>query len=77
MYRKAGATLHPIEIPAADLANTIGFILSVEAAAAFDDLTRSKDINDPDAEHLAEHVPRAPLRAGRRIHPRAARAHAA
>jgi len=29
------------------LANTIGFILSVEAAAAFDDLTRSKEINDP------------------------------
>ena len=25
----------------------IGFILSVEAAAAFDDLTRSKDITDP------------------------------
>ena len=47
VYRKAGATLHPIDIPAADLANTIGFILSVEAAAAFDDLTRSKDINDP------------------------------
>ena len=47
VYRKAGATLHPIEVPAADLANTIGFILSVEAAAAFDDLTRSKDINDP------------------------------
>ena len=47
VYRKAGAALHPIEVPAADLANTIGFILSVEAAAAFDDLTRSKDINDP------------------------------
>src|SRR5215207_947914 len=46
VYRKAGATLHPIEVPAAELANTIGFILSVEAAAAFDDLTRSKDIND-------------------------------
>jgi Asp-tRNA(Asn)/Glu-tRNA(Gln) amidotransferase A subunit family amidase len=47
VYRKAGATLLPIDIPAADLANTIGFILSVEAAAAFDDLTRSSDITDP------------------------------
>jgi Asp-tRNA(Asn)/Glu-tRNA(Gln) amidotransferase A subunit family amidase len=47
VYRKAGATLHPIDVPAADLASTIGFILSVEAAAAFDDLTRTKDINDP------------------------------
>ena len=34
-------------MPAFDIANTIGFILSVEAAAAFDDLTRSKDIADP------------------------------
>ena len=28
------------------MSNTIGFILSVEAAAAFDDLTRSADIDD-------------------------------
>jgi Asp-tRNA(Asn)/Glu-tRNA(Gln) amidotransferase A subunit family amidase len=47
VYRKAGATIQPIEVPALDIANTIGFILSVEAAAAFDDLTRSKDISDP------------------------------
>jgi Asp-tRNA(Asn)/Glu-tRNA(Gln) amidotransferase A subunit family amidase len=47
VYRKAGASLQPIEVPAADLANTIGFILSVEAAAAFDDLTRGKDGHDP------------------------------
>ena len=47
VYRRAGATLQPIEVPSLDLANTIGFILSVEAAAAFDDLTRSKDIADP------------------------------
>ena len=46
-YRKAGATLQPIELPASSLANTIGFILSTEAAAAFDDLTRSTNINDP------------------------------
>ena len=47
VYRKAGATLEPIELPANNIANMIGFILSTEAAAAFDDLTRSKDITDP------------------------------
>ena len=49
VYRKAGANPQPIEIPAniTNLANTIGFILTTEGAAAFDDLTRSKDINDP------------------------------
>ena len=47
VFRKAGATLQPVEIPGTQLANTIGFILSVEAAAAFDDLTRSNDISDP------------------------------
>jgi Asp-tRNA(Asn)/Glu-tRNA(Gln) amidotransferase A subunit family amidase len=48
VYRKAGATLEPIELPAAitGVSSTIGFVLSVEAAAAFDDLTRSKDIDD-------------------------------
>jgi Asp-tRNA(Asn)/Glu-tRNA(Gln) amidotransferase A subunit family amidase len=46
-FRKAGATLHPVEIPGTQLANTLSFILSVEAAAAFDDLTRSSDIRDP------------------------------
>jgi Asp-tRNA(Asn)/Glu-tRNA(Gln) amidotransferase A subunit family amidase len=47
VYRKAGATLEPVELPGTQLANTIGFILSTEGAAAFDDLTRSKDILDP------------------------------
>jgi Asp-tRNA(Asn)/Glu-tRNA(Gln) amidotransferase A subunit family amidase len=48
VYRKAGATLEPIEIPAniLSLSTTIGFVLSTEGAAAFDDLTRSKDIHD-------------------------------
>ena len=46
VYRKAGATLHPIEIPGQDIASAIGFVLSVEAAAAFDDLTRSAGIQD-------------------------------
>ena len=47
VYRKAGATLHPIDLPGAALAGTIGFILTTEAAAAFDDLTRSAEIRDP------------------------------
>lgn len=47
VYRQTGATLHPIELAATSLAGTIGFILSTEAAAAFDDLTRSAGINDP------------------------------
>jgi Asp-tRNA(Asn)/Glu-tRNA(Gln) amidotransferase A subunit family amidase len=46
-FRQAGAALHPIEVPSTQLANTIGFILAVEAAAAFDDLTRAKEIADP------------------------------
>ena len=48
VYRKAGVTLEPIELPATitSVSSTIGFVLSVEAAAAFDDLTRSKDIDD-------------------------------
>jgi Asp-tRNA(Asn)/Glu-tRNA(Gln) amidotransferase A subunit family amidase len=47
VYRRLGAKLEPIELPATRLAGTIAFILSTEAAAAFDDLTRSKDITDP------------------------------
>jgi Asp-tRNA(Asn)/Glu-tRNA(Gln) amidotransferase A subunit family amidase len=46
VYRKLGATLHPIEVPATNIASAIGFILNVEAAAAFDDLTRSEGIKD-------------------------------
>ena len=34
-------------VPARDITTALNFILSVEAAAAFDDLTRSKDIADP------------------------------
>jgi Asp-tRNA(Asn)/Glu-tRNA(Gln) amidotransferase A subunit family amidase len=48
VYRNAGATLQPIEIPprAASYSNAIGFVLNTEAAAAFDDLTRSSGIKD-------------------------------
>ena len=47
VYRKAGANLEPIELPGTRIANTIGFILNTEAAAAFDDLTRTPEIADP------------------------------
>jgi Asp-tRNA(Asn)/Glu-tRNA(Gln) amidotransferase A subunit family amidase len=49
VYRKAGATLEPVDLPVAitGIAATISFILNTEGAAAFDDLTRSKDIADP------------------------------
>jgi Asp-tRNA(Asn)/Glu-tRNA(Gln) amidotransferase A subunit family amidase len=47
VYRKAGATLTPIELPPNRLTNMLGFVLSTEGAAAFDDLTRSADIKDP------------------------------
>ncbi|HSC28441.1 MAG TPA: amidase family protein, partial [Vicinamibacterales bacterium] len=46
VYRSAGVTLHPIELPGTDISSAIGFILSTEAAAAFDDLTRSEAIQD-------------------------------
>ena len=64
VYRKAGATLTPIEIPenVRSLSGALGFILSTEGAAAFDDLTRSDDIKDPSLGGLAQLVPNAPVR---------------
>ena len=50
VYRAAGVGLEPIEIPGTQLGNAINFVLSVEAAAAFDDLTRSPGINDRSLE---------------------------
>ena len=44
VFRKAGVTLVPVELPAFD-ASALRFILSTEAAAAFDDLTRSHGID--------------------------------
>jgi Asp-tRNA(Asn)/Glu-tRNA(Gln) amidotransferase A subunit family amidase len=53
-YRKLGVTLIPIEqVPGTDIANDIGFVLNVEAAAAFDDLTRSVGINDESVQQWA------------------------
>jgi Asp-tRNA(Asn)/Glu-tRNA(Gln) amidotransferase A subunit family amidase len=46
VYRQAGATLEPIQLPPNRLSSMLGFILSTEAAAAFDDLTRTPGIKD-------------------------------
>jgi Asp-tRNA(Asn)/Glu-tRNA(Gln) amidotransferase A subunit family amidase len=48
VYRKAGATLHPVKLPETLTRNAtaIGFVLNTEAAAAFDDLTRGPGIKD-------------------------------
>jgi Asp-tRNA(Asn)/Glu-tRNA(Gln) amidotransferase A subunit family amidase len=48
VYRKAGATLLPIELPETltRYSGAISFVLNTEAAAAFDDLTRSPGIKD-------------------------------
>ena len=45
VYRKLGAKLQPVDLPDVPLANQIGFILDVEAAASFDDLTRSGEVD--------------------------------
>jgi len=45
VYRKLGARLTPVDLPDLPLANQIGFILEVEAAASFDELTRSGDVD--------------------------------
>jgi len=42
VFRKAGATLTPIAMPDFP-AGAVGFVLSAEAAAAFDDLTRNRE----------------------------------
>ena len=79
VYRKAGATLHPIE-SAGTLTrafDALGFVLSTEAAAAFDDLTRGPGIKDESARRVAEHVPHPPVRARGRVHPGPAHPHAA
>jgi Asp-tRNA(Asn)/Glu-tRNA(Gln) amidotransferase A subunit family amidase len=41
VFEKLGAKLEPIELPAFN-ANSLNFLLSVEAAAAFDELLRSR-----------------------------------
>jgi Asp-tRNA(Asn)/Glu-tRNA(Gln) amidotransferase A subunit family amidase len=45
VYRSLGARLEPVDLPNTIPVNALGFILSVESAAAFDDLTRSRGID--------------------------------
>jgi Asp-tRNA(Asn)/Glu-tRNA(Gln) amidotransferase A subunit family amidase len=45
VYRKLGVKLEPVELPDLAIASSIGFILDAEAAASFDDLTRSGEID--------------------------------
>ena len=49
VFRKLGVTLQPIELPEFPT-NAINFILNAEGAAAFDDLTRSKGIDQLTAQ---------------------------
>jgi Asp-tRNA(Asn)/Glu-tRNA(Gln) amidotransferase A subunit family amidase len=44
-YRSLGAKLEPVDLPDLPLASQIGFILEVESAASFDELTRSGDVD--------------------------------
>ena len=45
VYRKLGANLIAVDLPDLAISNQIGFILDVEAAASFDELTRSGEVN--------------------------------
>jgi Asp-tRNA(Asn)/Glu-tRNA(Gln) amidotransferase A subunit family amidase len=47
VFRNAGVTLTPIDLPPNELTGMLNFVLSTEGAAAFDDLTRSPEIKDP------------------------------
>jgi Asp-tRNA(Asn)/Glu-tRNA(Gln) amidotransferase A subunit family amidase len=44
-YRKIGANLTPVDLPDLSIGDAIGFILTTESAASFDDLTRSGDVD--------------------------------
>ena len=48
VYRGLGAKLEPVDLPDTIPVNALGFILSVESAFAFDDLTRSRGIDSMD-----------------------------
>lgn len=45
VYRSLGARLEPVDLPNSVPVNALGFVLSVESAFAFDDLTRSRGID--------------------------------
>lgn len=44
-YRKLGAKLEPVELPDISITSTISFILDAEAAASFDQITRSGEVD--------------------------------
>jgi Asp-tRNA(Asn)/Glu-tRNA(Gln) amidotransferase A subunit family amidase len=50
VFKKMGATLEPAEFPTDVPVNAVGFILDAEGAAAFDDLTRTKGIDQLTAQ---------------------------
>jgi Asp-tRNA(Asn)/Glu-tRNA(Gln) amidotransferase A subunit family amidase len=45
VYRTLGAKLQPVDLPDMPLTNQLSFILEVEAAASFDEMTRSGEID--------------------------------
>ncbi|HET9371978.1 MAG TPA: amidase [Vicinamibacterales bacterium] len=45
VYRGLGAKLEPVDLPSSIPVNALGFVLSVESAFAFDELTRSRGID--------------------------------
>ena len=77
VYRKAGATLQPIEVPGARHREHDRVHPQRRSGGGVRRPDAQQGHQRPVAQHLAEHVPHAPLRAGGRVHPRAARAHAA
>ena len=44
-YRKLGANLTAVDLPDLSIGDSIGFILTTEAAASFDDVTRSGEVD--------------------------------
>ena len=77
VYRRAGATLHPIELPATSLANTIAFILSTGSRGRIRRFDAERRDQRPVAQYLAQHLSHAPIHSRGRVHSRATRAHAA
>jgi Asp-tRNA(Asn)/Glu-tRNA(Gln) amidotransferase A subunit family amidase len=44
-YKKLGAKIEPVDLPDLSISQAIGFILTTESAASFDDVTRSGDVD--------------------------------
>ena len=76
--KKAGVKMTPTEF--VEDGPTIRFLLSAEAAAAFDDITRDgqvRNLRGQNAGRLAEYLPHVAPDSGGGVHPGTARAHAA